>query len=312
MIHMILVICLNPALQRTLWFNKFDHGEVNRASRKALSAGGKGVHVARIITALGENATLLTVLGGHAGESIKKYLERDHISYKAVSVNSETRNCTTILDCNSNKQTEVVEEGDRITKSESEAVVRAFQHLLKKSRFLVISGTALPGFAKTIYQKFVRMARQEGVQTLIDATGDLLKQSLRGNPFLVKPNWKEMETLVQEKIRNIKTMKESMKEIHREGADSVLVTTESSSAILFHEARFYRIDPPQVKVVNFIGSGDGVAAGISVGMVRGLSLIESIRLGIACGTANCKTPVAGVVRPNDVQSMVSKVRIEPL
>ena len=81
---------------------------------------------------------------------------------------------------------------------------------------------------------------------------------------------------------------------------------------LYYEDRFYRIDPPQVKVINSIGSGDGVAAGISVGMVRGLSLIESVRLGIACGTANCKTPIAGVVYPNDVQAMIPKVRLESL
>ncbi len=311
MVRMILVICLNPALQRTLWFNKFHHGEVNRVSRKILSAGGKGVNVARIITGLGVEATLLTVLGGYTGELIKKYLKRDQIFYHAVGVNSETRNCTTILDGN-NKQTEVVEEGDRIAKSESDAVVRVFQKLLKKSCFLVISGTALPGFPKTIYQKFVRMAKQNGVKTLIDATGDQLKKSLRGNPFLVKPNWKEMETLNQKAIKDTQSMKESMKEIHHEGADSVLVTTESSSALLYHEERFYRIDPPQVKVINSIGSGDGVAAGISVGMVRGLSLIESIRLGIACGTANCKTRIAGVVRSNDIQAMIPKVRIESL
>jgi tagatose 6-phosphate kinase len=312
MVRMILVICLNPALQRTLWFNKFNHDEVNRTSKRVLSAGGKGVNVARIITGLGEEATLLTVLGGHTGEIIKNCLDQDQIPYHVVGVSSETRNCTTILDGKQNKQTEMVEEGDRITKSKSDTVVQVFQKLLKKSRFVVISGTALPGFPKTIYQQFVRMANQRGVRTLIDATVDLLKKSLWANPFLVKPNWKEMETLAQKEIRDIQSMKVSMQAMHEEGTDAVLVTTESSSAILYHEARFYRIDPPKVKVVNSIGSGDGVAAGISIGMVRGLSLIESVRLGIACGTANCKTPVAGVVHSSNVQAMIPKVRIEPL
>jgi len=312
MIYMILVICLNPALQRTLWFNKFNPGDVNRASGKVLSAGGKGVNVARIITQLGENATLLTVLGGYTGELIKKYLKQDRISYEAVDVNSETRNCMTILNNYPNQQTEVVEEGDPITKSESNAVIRKFQKLLKKNRFLVISGTTLPGFPKTIYQKFVRMAKQDGVETLVDAAGDLLKKSLRANPYLVKPNWKEMATLINKEIKGTQSMKASMKKVHREGADTVIVTTESSSALLYHADRFYRVDPPKVNVVNSIGSGDGVAAGFSVGMARGLSMIESVRLGIACGTANCKTPIAGTVHPKDVEELIRKVRIEPL
>ena len=309
---MILVICLNPALQRTLWFNKFNYGEVNRASRKVLSAGGKGVNVARIISELGEEVTLLTVLGGHTGEIVKNCLDRDQIPYHFIGVNCETRTCTTILDGQHHKSTEMAEEGDRITKSESDAVVRIFQKLLKKSCFLVISGTALPGFPETIYQQFIRMANQEGVKTLIDATGELLKKSVRADPFFVKPNWKEMETLTQKKIKDTRSMKTAIQAIREAGAHTVLVTTESSSAYFFHDAQFYRIGPPKVKVVNPIGSGDGVAAGISVGIVRGLSLSESVRLGIACGTANCKTSVAGVVRLKDVQAMIPKVQIEPL
>ena len=268
--------------------------------------------MARIITRLGEEATLLTILGGHTGEIIKNCLDQDQISYHVVSVNNETRNCITILDGKNHKQTEIVEEGDRIAKSKSDAVVQVFQKLLKKSRFVVISGTALPGFPKTIYQQFVQLANQKGVRTLIDATGELLKNSLRANPFFVKPNWKEMETLTQKKIKDTRSMKTAMQTIHKAGAHTVLVTTESSSAYFFHEARFYRIDPPKVKVVNSIGSGDGVAAGISIGIVRGMSLSESVRLGIACGTANCKTPVAGVVRSSDVHAMIPKVQIEPL
>jgi tagatose 6-phosphate kinase len=309
---MILIICLNPALQHTLWFENCITGEVNRAVKKILSTGGKGVNVARIIGELGEEAVLLTVLGGKQGELAKKLLQKDQISYHAVPVGCETRNCITIIDLKTNKQTELVEEGGQVGPSEIKATIQAFKKFIKKSCFLVVSGTAMDGFPRTIYQEFVRLAKKNGVSALIDASDDLLTNALYERPFLIKPNWKEMEILAGRKINSIKSMKRSIKQIKGEGAGSILVTRGSGDALLFHKEKFYRIAFPQIQVLNSIGSGDGVAAGIGVGMIQDLSMIESVRLGIACGTANCKTPIAGTVCPEEVRRIVTKVRIEPI
>lgn len=307
---MILVICLNPALQHTLWFENFIPGEVNRAVKKMLSAGGKGVHVARIIGELGEEAILLTALGGQHGELVKQLLKEDRISFHAVPVDCETRSCITIIDLKKNEQTEAVEEGGEVGQSAIRATIRAFQKFIKKSRFLVVSGTVMNGYPRTIYQEFIRSAKQNGIRTLIDATGDQLINALRESPFLIKPNWYEMEILEGRKINNIASMKRSIGQRNREGAGSILVTKKSDAALLFHQSRFYRVTSPKIQVLNPIGSGDAVAAGIGVGMIRDLSMIESVRLGMACGTANCITPVAGTVCPEEVCRLVTKIRIE--
>ena len=61
---MILTVCLNPTLQKTLCFPSVTQGEVNRTDNHRLDASGKGINVSRVLTQLGKTAVHLTQLGG--------------------------------------------------------------------------------------------------------------------------------------------------------------------------------------------------------------------------------------------------------
>lgn len=64
----ILIIGLNPAFQSTLHFDHFRPGQVNRASRKCNSIGGKGQNFAIACSQYGETDKL-TVLQATGFES---------------------------------------------------------------------------------------------------------------------------------------------------------------------------------------------------------------------------------------------------
>ncbi|RYF78602.1 MAG: hypothetical protein EOO39_00985 [Cytophagaceae bacterium] len=60
----LLVVGLTPTVQRTLCFETFTVGNVNRARETLVTASGKGVNVARVATLLGERVELVQILGG--------------------------------------------------------------------------------------------------------------------------------------------------------------------------------------------------------------------------------------------------------
>ena len=105
---MILCVCLNPALQRTLTFKSLSLRRVNRAASARHSVGGKGVNVSRVATALGADAKLLLPLGGARGREIRRLLRREGLSFTAVDVSGETRVCTTLVDAGLSSVTELV------------------------------------------------------------------------------------------------------------------------------------------------------------------------------------------------------------
>jgi len=60
-----------------------------------------------------------------------------------------------------------------------------------------------------------------------------------------------------------------------DGAKAVHATDGSSKLSL-------NIKPPHVKAKNPIGSGDAMLAGIAVGLTQGKTMLEAVRLGVAC------------------------------
>jgi len=65
-------------------------------------------------------------------------------------------------------------------------------------------------------------------------------------------------------------------------------------------------------VVDAVGSGDALAGGLLVGLVRGTSFAEALRLGVACGAANALLAGAGRCRREDIDRLFRRARVHPI
>jgi tagatose 6-phosphate kinase len=309
---MILAVCLNPALQRTLHFQDLEFDRVNRAKSVDISTGGKGVNVARVASTLGADVLLLTLLGGTSGREVKGHLKQEGIPFQAVPVRGNTRLCSTLLDPENGTQTELVEESEPVTKKEVENTERAFEKVLPRCRLVILSGTAPKGFPDAIYGKWISMASRTRVPAILDAPMGLAKHGLASRPWLFKPNRRELEALLGIHVRSESEARKAMEVLRSNGAQNVLMTQDGPVALALTENGFFRIRSRDLKVVNPIGSGDSIAAGIGAAFLRGKALPEALRFGMACGGANVMTPLAGTVRKKDVRSLLKDIRMQPI
>jgi tagatose 6-phosphate kinase len=309
---MILAVCLNPALQRTLHFQSLEFDRVNRAKSIVISTGGKGVNVARVASTLGADVLLLTLLGGTHGREVKAHLKKEGILFHAIPVRGNTRICTTLLDPENGTQTELVEESEPVTKEDVQRADRTFERLLPRCSLVILSGTAPKGFPDTVYGKWIAMATRTHVPSILDAPMKLAENGLASKPWLFKPNWHEMETLLGVTVRSESEAGKAMESLRSRGAQNVLVTKEGPLALALTGSGFFRILSTDLNVVNPIGSGDSIAAGIGAAFLRGKSLPEALRFGMACGGANVLTPLAGTVRKKDVRTLLKDIRIQPI
>ncbi|MDZ7262567.1 MAG: 1-phosphofructokinase family hexose kinase [candidate division KSB1 bacterium] len=309
---MILSVCLNPALQRTLWFEQLSINEVNRARRLTLSAGGKGVNVARVLGQLGAETRLLCFLGGEIGELVKKLLRQEKIKTEFVPTRSATRICYTIIDSSHKTQTELVEEAQEVSLDEVTAIRSLYRKLLSHCQMVTISGTAPPGAPEDSYQDFVQLAGDQGIPAIVDAPGKWMLLSLKAHPFIVKGNVKELEAALEKPLNDHQELSRAMNWLHQRGARSVLATKGADGAYLWHEGDFYRLIPPELQVINPIGSGDAMTAGLAAGLCQNQPLLEAAKLGVACGAANVLTPIAGSVRLEDVRKILRQVKIKKI
>lgn len=311
---MILCVGGTPAVQRTLLFESFNVGGVNRARELHVTASGKVTNVARVANTVGGNAQLLTFLGGDPGRFVAAELDAAGILYRPVWVDPPTRTCTTLVPDDA-PVTELVEEAPEVSEEALTELEEAVVRHLGDAEVCCLTGSFPPGVPEDFFGRLVKRAHGIRVPAIVDAQKALLQGALAESPFLVKPNLEEAAAALDLSLTGDEQEDAgaAVSVLVGSGAEWALVTAGARGAVLGHTSgKRWRLKPPKVEAVNAIGSGDSLAAGLAVAFVRGAPVPEAAAFGIACAAANVLTPTSGVVRPADVERLRSGVNLTQL
>jgi 1-phosphofructokinase family hexose kinase len=286
---MILTVCLNPTLQKTLRLPAVVPGAVNRTADHRLDASGKGINVSRVLTQLGKKVTHLTQLGGVMRPFFLSLCEQDGLNVDWVESESEIRFCYTML--TDDHVTEFVEESRPVAPGTEERLTEKFDSLINTGDFscLIISGTKAAGFSDMVIPQMVRKAKEKGLKVILDIKGKDFTESLQYKPDVIKPNLSEFtETLTLNDTQLIaKTL-----EINAQYKCRVILTDGSRKFITVYNNKLLEFDIKAVKPVNTTGCGDAFTAGLAAALENGEDFNAAIAEGIRCGALN-----AALVRP---------------
>lgn len=285
---MILAAGLTPAWQQILCFDRFTPGEVNRAERALWCGSGKVLNVGRALAAMCQGGTLgearcLAPLGGTAAAAIRAEFERDDVPLEVFESTVPTRVCTTLLD-KGGETTELVENAAALPAEELVAYERRFQELARDAEYVVLSGSLTANCPVAYYAKM--LLKFEG-HVLIDARGGELLATLPLQPWVVKPNRSELAKTVRRELRTDDELIAAMQELHENGAENVVVSAGAEAVWLLNAEGTWKIRPPKIpNVVNPIGSGDTLAAGIAWASSRGGNMLSALRFAVTTAAAN--------------------------
>lgn len=288
-------------------FDRVQLGEVNRCATSTWSAAGKGANVVRVLGTLGARTVLMGFCGGDTGRVWLDDLARAGIPVEIVRTHSAMRICQTLIDRSTDAVTELVREAPLPTQAEWKTLLRRFNTLLPRAELVVIAGALMPGARDTAYRDLVRQAEAHNVPVLIDSQKTALVRTLSHRPLLVKLNVHELENTLGRSLRSEKQIIASARRLIDRGAQQAVVTHGAKGAWLVLPERVWHFTPPRIRALNPIGSGDAVTAGIAYGIVKGWDIIESVRIGIACGAANALTLTPGDVDVRTVRKLVRKI-----
>ena len=148
------------------------------------------------------------------------------------------------------------------------------QEKLKEKDFLIISDYA-KGTIKS-YHGLISRANKMGVKVLVDPKGeDFTKYR---NSYLIKPNLKELETIVG-KIQNTSDMiSKSKKLINELNISYLLVTCGADGMYLICKDTHVHVKHKPIEVFDVTGAGDTVIATLSVFMAEGASIEQAVTL----------------------------------
>jgi tagatose 6-phosphate kinase len=300
-------------------FDRFQVGGVNRASQTVVTASGKAVNVARVLTTLGAKARLVHAVGGDPGRYIAQTLTGEGVSSETIDAGegTATRTCTTLLFADGTPTTELVEEAKPLPEEILTRIHRTVDAQLLHARAVACSGSLTPGAPDDFYARFVRYGRINGIRVLVDAQKEPLRAALREKPFLVKPNREEAAAtlgfaLSGDPLTDTATAVNALLEA---GSEWALVSMGRDGSLLGgrESPTRWRIVPPAIDALNPIGSGDSLTAGTLYALVeQGKSVPEAVAYGTACGAANALSLTSGVLLPADVSRLLPQVKVVTL
>lgn len=306
---MITTVTLNPAIDTRYFIEDFKEGRLFRAEKTIKSPGGKGLNVTKVLRQMGADVVATGIIGGKNGEWIQENLKKMDIKEEFYVSSAETRVCIAVLAKHS--ETEILESGEELTDSDLRAFEKKLMELVEKSDVITMSGSLPKGLDAGYYQKLVELVNRKGKKVILDTSGKSLLEGVKGKPYLIKPNFDELEYVLGESIDGRDKIKKAVEKLKNLGAQNVLVSLGGEGAIYFGE-EILKITIPKIKIHNTVGSGDSSVAGFAKGLDDGLELNEILKLSMACGMSNAQSMETGRVIPEDVKEFMGNITVEVL
>lgn len=306
---MILCLNLNAAIDKTVVVSSFEINRIHRPESVVALAGGKGCNVARALKKLGETPVVSGWVGGSSGQFIEKELRREGIQTDFIHTDFESRTCTSILDREKGTMTEIYEVGESVPLEKINELRDHILTIIGKYKAVTLSGSLPPGVPSGFYADLIEMARKENVLTFLDTSGDALCKGAEAGPFLIKPNETEAKSLLGLKSNEPLDFAQAAAEISTRYETNVLLSLGANGAIAARAKEIFIVKNPSVEAKSAVGSGDCMLAGLTYGFLHGLSFEETIRCGVAAGTANTLTIGAGQFNIEDFERLRGQVHI---
>ena len=338
---MIYTVTLNPSLDDFVAVPEFRIGKTNRTEKENLIAGGKGINVSLVLTALGIPNTALGFTAGFTGEEIERQLREKNICCDFIRLPEGSSRINVKLI--NYEGTEINGRGPAIGENDLSCLKEKLS-CLKEGDVLVLSGSIPAGMPQTLYADLMKPVSGRGVKIVVDAAGEALRSTLPLHPFLIKPNLDELSELIQlgagklreelalqrencgeqsfepsplrhHKLENpsgpqhVDVLQLLAARIQKMGAENVLISMAGDGAALLDaDGKFHFHKVPEGELVNGVGAGDSMVAGFLTGFLRHHSYEEAFLMGLAAGSASAYQE--GLAGQQEILSLYDQMKRE--
>ena len=311
----------NPCLDETVWL------EGEREIRRDYQSGGKGLNVARVLSALGSPAVAMAPLGGATGQRVAELMQQEGANILELPCTGETRTVVTHVQKDFS-QRQTFHPGALLTPGDIEKIIAQITEQLADCSLLLLSGRLPENALKAgedsrraiieLYPTLIRLAHERGVPVWLDTHGPGFAEAFAAGPDFLKPNLEEAAEL-SALLHGSPATNHSLQlpetdqpfEVDTPWAQrscpfllpllthdpkmTLFITLGELGVLYWHQNSGVFYPPYQVKTVNPVGSGDSFIAGWLHGWLKGHTPADCMRLAQAAGAVNASMWAAAML-----------------
>lgn len=318
---MIVTLTMNPALDRTVSLPApLSVGEVQPASEIREDAAGKGVNVARVLAAAGDEVRAVLPLASTdpyaaaleaGGARIRRAEEpaptgsADALDVVAVPITGHARANIAITDP-AGETTKLNLPGPALSSDAAEPLIDAVVAASEGADWLALCGSLPPGAGDDFYVRIIEAVRGRIASPpliAVDTSGPALAATVAsGQPDLIKPNEIELAELAGVPLRSEPAaVAEIARALVPARIGSALVTLGGDGAVLVTpESAIHATIPPNIAVRSTVGAGDSSLAGYLHARVAGSADGVALDAAVRHGSATASLPGTRLATPSDL------------
>ncbi|MGW8885938.1 1-phosphofructokinase family hexose kinase [Streptomyces sp. NPDC055749] len=304
---MILTVTLNAALDVTYTVDDL----VPHASHRVLAtferAGGKGINVARVLSALGTPAIVTGLAGGPTGGMIRDDLMSSGMRDELVPITGDSRRTVTIVSRADGDATVFNNPGPHADLKTWAGFEIRFAELVRNARIVVLSGSLPPGLPTDAYARLIRLSADAGAATVLDTSGPPLLAALAAGPTVVKPNASELA-----EVTGVADVVKAAGILRELGAHAVVASRGPLGLYTVTSEGAWRAAPVRQLSGNPTGAGDACVAALALGLQYGVPWPDVLREAVALSAAAVPCPVAGDVAVDVYAEFRTEVSVEEI
>ena len=245
---------LNPALDYVMHPLTLDMGYTNRSSSEELYCGGNGINISTLLNELNVVNVAMGIVAGFTGDYLINELQDAGIASNFVKLD---RGYTRInVKLNGIVMTMVNGMGPKIPQKKVDELLERMD-VLQAGDTLVLTGSIPNSLPEDMYNQIMARLAGRGIQFVVDAPGQLLMESIKAHPFLIKPNNHEVG-----RIFKADPMPETpedclpyAKKLQEGGARNVIISCGGNGSLLLDEyGTEHMVPTARVRLVNATGA----------------------------------------------------------
>ena len=302
-------ITLNAAYDLVGRLKRIELGEVNTVETLGLFPAGKGINVAKVLNDLGVEV----VVGGFLGEDNQGDFEHmfrvTGLQDKFQRVTGKTRINVKITETEADV-TDLNFLGYQISAEDWQKFVADSLDYCKEFDIVAVCGSLPRGVTPELFADWLLQLHQAGVKVVLDSSNAALTAGLKANPWLVKPNHRELESWVGHSLPTLNDIIVAAKKLKAQGIANVIVSMGANGSLWLSDNAVVQAQPPKCEnVVSTVGAGDSMVAGLIYGFVNNLSQQETLAFASAVSAFAVSQSNVGVSDRALLEPILKQVKV---
>ncbi|HQS25578.1 MAG: hypothetical protein B7Y11_13550 [Sphingobacteriia bacterium 24-36-13] len=281
----IVTITLNPALDKSITVPELVPEKKLRALSAKVEPGGGGINISRALKKLGVASEAIILSGGYTGKTLEALLSKEQVAFTAIETEGDTRENFVVFDEDKKLQYRFGMPGERVSDQELGLLMQAIGNFAHAD-YVVVSGSLPPGTSIAVFHQIAIIAQQLNAKLIVDTSGDGLKAAVKEGLYLIKPNLRELASLVGKEWIDMADVIVTARQVIAAGAcKAMAVSMGADGAMLITATEHYKAAAPQAPVLSTVGAGDSMVAGMLAALTKGWGWEQVLQYGVAAGSA---------------------------